>query len=208
VVGAGLGGVTARQDCEGSRPSRVGQASDQASDVVGQAGAGSLRALRSQGTSHYGRLQLRATRTADVSLPRRNSTRPSTCPLQDGQLRSEPLSPPAPADRQPRRVPPTASQFRSVVSAPVSFVWEDVFYELKAGLRPGNDTPVTAEPTPSVSKVRRCGTHSDACRPDLHGSGHQVAGRDARQRRGGPARRPGAVERQSYRAWRRSLRRR
>ena len=98
--------------------------------------------------------------------------------------------------------------FRSVVSAPVSFVWEDVFYELKAGLRPGNDTPVTAEPTPSVSKVRRCGTHSDACRPDLHGSGHQVAGRDARQRRGGPARRPGAVERQSYRAWRRSLRRR
>jgi hypothetical protein len=29
----------------------VGQASDQASDVVGQAGAGSARALRLQGTS-------------------------------------------------------------------------------------------------------------------------------------------------------------
>jgi hypothetical protein len=122
VVGAGLGGVTARQDCEGSRPSGVGQASDQASDVVGQAGAGSLRALRSQGTSRYGRLQLWATRAAGVSLPRRNSTRPSICPLQDGQLRSEPLSPPAPADRQPRRVPQTASQFRSVVAVLVSFV--------------------------------------------------------------------------------------
>jgi hypothetical protein len=58
VVGAGLGGVTARQDCEGSRPTRVGQASDQASDVVGQAGAGSSRALRGKGTSCDGQLRV------------------------------------------------------------------------------------------------------------------------------------------------------
>jgi hypothetical protein len=40
MVGTGLGAVTARQDCDEARPVRVGQASDQASDSVGQAGAG------------------------------------------------------------------------------------------------------------------------------------------------------------------------
>src|SRR4029450_13122364 len=39
VVGVGLGGVTARHNCDGSHPCRVGQAADQAS-VVGQADAG------------------------------------------------------------------------------------------------------------------------------------------------------------------------
>jgi hypothetical protein len=58
VVGAGLVQVTARQDCEESRPTRVGQASDQASDVVGQAGAGSSRALHGKGTSCDGQLRV------------------------------------------------------------------------------------------------------------------------------------------------------
>jgi hypothetical protein len=39
-VGTGLDAVTARQDCDEARPTSVGQASDQASGLVGQAGAG------------------------------------------------------------------------------------------------------------------------------------------------------------------------
>jgi hypothetical protein len=63
-------------------------------------------------------------------------------------------------------------------------------------------------PTPSVSKVRRGGTHSAEGRPDLRGRGHEAAGRDALQRRGSPAGRRELVENQSRRARRRSLRRR
>ena len=39
MVGVGLGGVTARHNCDGSQPVQAGQAADQAS-VVGQADAG------------------------------------------------------------------------------------------------------------------------------------------------------------------------
>ena len=46
VVGVGLGGVTARQNCDGSQPSMVGQAADQAS-VVGQADAGTRQTAHS-----------------------------------------------------------------------------------------------------------------------------------------------------------------
>jgi hypothetical protein len=42
VAGTGLGAVTARQDCDEARLI-VGQASDQASGSVGQAGAGDQR---------------------------------------------------------------------------------------------------------------------------------------------------------------------
>jgi hypothetical protein len=49
---------------------QVGQASDQASDVVGQAGAGSVRALREQGTSKTASYEW-ATGAASANLPRR-----------------------------------------------------------------------------------------------------------------------------------------
>ena len=87
--------VTARQDCEGSRPSRVGQASDQASDVVGQAGAGSSRALRGKGTSTTASYEW-ATRAASASLPCQAATKTTGSIVEDGRLRSEPLSLPTP----------------------------------------------------------------------------------------------------------------
>jgi hypothetical protein len=40
MVGTDLGAVTVRQDCDEARPAIVGQASDEASGSVGQAGAG------------------------------------------------------------------------------------------------------------------------------------------------------------------------
>jgi hypothetical protein len=72
-VGAGLGGDTARQDCDGSRL-KVGQASDQASGDGDQAGAGSLRALRGKGTSPTAGHEW-ATRAASASLPRTGTDR-------------------------------------------------------------------------------------------------------------------------------------
>jgi hypothetical protein len=114
VVGAGLGGVTARQDCEGSRPSRVGQASDQASDVVGQAGAGSSRALRGKGTSPTARYEW-ATRAAGVSLPCQAATKATGIIVEDGRLRSEPLSLPAPTRSVAQAGTQAASQFRTAI---------------------------------------------------------------------------------------------
>src|SRR6266511_292986 len=77
VVGAGLGEGTVRQDCEGSRPSRVGQASDQVSDVVGQAGAGQ-RGGNSRGRHVQTAGDDRATRAAALSL---HATPPAGQPL-------------------------------------------------------------------------------------------------------------------------------
>src|ERR671912_2918710 len=53
VVGVGLGGVTARQNCDGSQPCRVGQAADQAS-VVGQADAGTTADSSELKATHRG----------------------------------------------------------------------------------------------------------------------------------------------------------
>jgi hypothetical protein len=54
MLGTGLGAVTARQDCDEARHF-VGQASDQASDSVGQAGAGDQRRqIQSKGTACAG----------------------------------------------------------------------------------------------------------------------------------------------------------
>ena len=63
--------------------------------MVGQAGAGSLRALRGKGTSTTAGYEW-ATRAAGVSLPCQAATTATGFIVEDGRLRSEPLSLPAP----------------------------------------------------------------------------------------------------------------
>ena len=96
---------------------QVGQASDQASDVVGQAGAGSVRALRSQGTSWDGQLQLRATRAAGVSLPRRDSTRPSISLSRTASYDPSHSPHQHQPDRHPKRVTAGSITFTNHISA-------------------------------------------------------------------------------------------
>src|SRR5215218_6738390 len=79
----------------GHDPSRVGQASDQASDVVGQAGARQLEGTSRQGTSQTAGYEW-ATRATGVSLPCQAATKATGSIVEDGRLRSEPLSLPAP----------------------------------------------------------------------------------------------------------------
>jgi len=63
--------------------------------MVGQAGAGSLRALRGKGTSTTASYEW-ATRAASASLPCQAVTKATGFIVEDGRLRSEPLSLPAP----------------------------------------------------------------------------------------------------------------
>jgi hypothetical protein len=77
------------------------------------------RALRGKGTSPtagYGW----ATRATGVSLPCQAAPKATGSIVEDGRLRSEPLSLPAPPGPEPRRAPQTASQLRGcyVLSSP------------------------------------------------------------------------------------------
>jgi hypothetical protein len=96
----------------------VGQASDQASDVVGQAGAGSVRALRLQGTSTTANLRGSHPRCRRPASHASTPTDQAPAALQTasyGPSHSHYQHQPGP---QPRRAPQEASQIRTAGPQP------------------------------------------------------------------------------------------